>query len=72
MTEILELESALEQNRLAHKLLASDLTLDSYEEMFAEANDSITSQYGRITYHVFAELCCDILPNFTYNSATRR
>eukprot|EP00911_Craspedida_sp_UC1_P002217 UC1_evm1s1691 len=72
LTHLLELESLLDQNKLTHALLSEHLTLDSYEEMFAEANDSVTSQYGRITLHVFAELCCDILPNFTYSSATRR
>lgn len=55
-----------------HEMLARHLHLDAYDELLNEANNSVTSAYGRITLQVFAELCTDIIPNHCYNTADRR
>ena len=40
--------------------------------MLREANNAISAPYGRITLHVFWELCYDFLPNYCFNAATDR
>lgn len=67
-----ELESLIENNRITHRLLSEHCQLDDFGEMLQEVNDSVTSIYGRITVHVFAELCTDVLPNFAFNSVSCR
>jgi cytoplasmic FMR1 interacting protein len=61
----------IENNRLTHQLLAKYLALDPFSELFAEANESAVN-LGKIRVHVFSELCLDIIPNFAYNTGTRR
>ena len=62
----------LEINKLTHQMLAEHVSLDSWEPMFAEANQAVSSPHGRITLHIFWELHYDFLPNFCYNSTTDR
>ena len=61
----------MDNSRGAHKLLSKHLALDPFPELLAEANESVTG-LGRMRLHVFSELCVSIIPNFCYNSATRR
>ena len=67
-----ELELSLAVSRAMHEMLSPHLHLDAYEELLSESNASVTSAYGRITLHVFAELCTDIIPNHCYCTADRR
>eukprot|EP00039_Didymoeca_costata_P002102 m.57505 g.57505 ORF g.57505 m.57505 type:complete len:1269 (-) comp11113_c1_seq1:133-3939(-) len=70
---ILELESLIENNRIAHALLSEHLDLDSFEHTLAVANNNVEhSEVSRIMLHVFDELCSDVIPNFTFNGATQR
>lgn len=66
-----ELELAVENSRISHKLLSRYLALDPFPELLAEANESVTG-LGRMRLHVFSELCLSVIPNFCYNTATRR
>lgn len=61
----------IENNRLTHELLSKHLALDPFDELLAEANESVTG-FGKIQLHVFSELCLDVIPNYAYNSTTRR
>ncbi|XP_060592934.1 cytoplasmic FMR1-interacting protein-like isoform X1 [Ruditapes philippinarum] len=72
LTGIMELNGLIECNRLTHRLLKKFLPLDEFEDMFREANHTVTAPYGRITLHVFWELNHDFLPNYCYNSSTER
>ncbi|EGD72022.1 hypothetical protein PTSG_00038 [Salpingoeca rosetta] len=72
LTGIIELELSLKVSRAMHEMLTQHLQLDPYEELLNEANNSVTSAYGRITLQVFAELCTDVIPNHCYNTADRR
>eukprot|EP00795_Rhopilema_esculentum_P000673 gene673-10379_t len=69
---VVELESAIEVNRLAHSLLSKHLNLPEFATMIRGANHSVSVPYGRITLHVFWELYYDFLPNYCYNSSTNR
>ncbi|EDQ89698.1 uncharacterized protein MONBRDRAFT_32353 [Monosiga brevicollis MX1] len=71
LSAIIELEMTIENNRLTHQLLSHHLSLDPFDELYAEANDSATG-LGKIRLHVFSELCLDVIPNYCYNTATRR
>lgn len=72
LSGVVELESAIEVNKLAHKMLSKYLALPEFTTMLREANHSVSVPYGRITLHVFWELYFDFLPNYCYNSATNR
>ena len=53
-------------------MLSKYVVLDSFEAMYAEANQSVVSPHGRITLHIFWELIYDFIPNYCYNSTTDR
>ena len=53
-------------------MISEYVVLDSFEAMFREANQAVSSPHGRITLHVFWELIYDFIPNFCYNSTTDR
>lgn len=70
---ILELESLIENNRIAHALLSEHLKLDPFEQVLAVASNNVEhSEVSKIMLHVFDELCSDVIPNFTFNGATQR
>lgn len=74
LTTLVELESMVENVRLTHKLLSQYLTLDPFNNIMAEVNESSStvSFEGKITRHVFEELCMDIFPTYIFNSFTQR
>lgn len=74
LTQIVDLESMVDNVRLTHKLLSQYLTLDPFSNIMAEVNESssVVSFEGKITRHVFEELCMDIFPNYIFNSHTQR
>eukprot|EP01137_Pigoraptor_chileana_P010276 Opistho-2@59637 len=72
LTGILELETLLAHNRLCHELLSAHVTLDPFDDILAEANESVSMIGGRIALHTLEELAFDFLPNFNYNSVTQR
>jgi cytoplasmic FMR1 interacting protein len=74
LSSIVELQYHLQNVKMTHELLSEHLNLDPFDEMFKELNDdNALGQFrGRIVFHVFSELLSDLLPNFNYNSATRR
>ena len=67
-----ELEILLDINRLTHEMLSEHVLIDSFDSMFREANQAVSSPHGRITLHIFWELIYDFFPNFCYNSTTDR
>jgi cytoplasmic FMR1 interacting protein len=71
---IKELELLLDNIRTTHSLLSQHLELDSFESMLREVNDdiSVVSFHGRTAVHALSELISDMLPNYVYNSGTRR
>ncbi|GMR48351.1 hypothetical protein PMAYCL1PPCAC_18546, partial [Pristionchus mayeri] len=73
LSSIIELDSLLEANRLAHSLLSEHLhSLSPFEDLFLEANHNVSQPHGRVTLHVFWELNYDFIPNFAYNGSTHR
>ena len=70
---ILELESLIQNNRIAHGLLCECLELDPFDQILAVANKNVEqAQMSRIMLHVFDQLCSDVIPNYTFNSSTQR
>jgi len=59
-------------NKLTHKLLSKHLVLEAFDSLFKEADQNVTSSYGRITVHILYEINSDILPNYCYNQSTQR
>ena len=53
-------------------MLSEYVTLDSFDDIFRQANDSVKSPCGKVTMHIYDELNNDFLPNFCYNSSTNR
>jgi cytoplasmic FMR1 interacting protein len=74
VTGVIELEALLANVLRTHQLLGEHLVLDSYESMFAEANENFAVGVfrSRLVMHMFSELASDLLPNFVYCSATGR
>lgn len=72
LTGIIELNYLIKINKLTHKLLSKHLVLDDFEAMFKEADQNVTSSYGRVTVHILFEIISDILPNYCFNQATMR
>ncbi|KAH8872795.1 Cytoplasmic FMR1-interacting protein 2 [Schistosoma japonicum] len=72
ITGIIELEAAIECNRLCHRMLSEHLELDDFNALLHEADNLVTSRLGKITVHVFWELTYDLVKNYCYNDATNR
>ncbi|XP_033631530.1 cytoplasmic FMR1-interacting protein 1-like isoform X1 [Asterias rubens] len=72
LTGIVELDCLLEVNRLTHSLLSKHMKLTNFGSMLREANHNVMAPYGRITLHVFWELCSDFIVSFCYNGSTER
>lgn len=70
---IMELDYAIETNRLCHTLLKDRLhSIAEFGDLLQEANHNVSAPHGRITLHVFWELNYDFVPNFQYNGSTHR
>jgi len=67
-----EFDSLIRINKLTHKLLSKHLLLDDFDALFKEADQNVTSSYGRIAVHILYEINSDVLPNYCYNQATMR
>ena len=48
------------------------LLLDDFDSLFKEADQNVSSSYGRIAVHILYEINSDILPNYCYNQSTMR
>ncbi|KAL5258591.1 hypothetical protein ACHWQZ_G009162 [Mnemiopsis leidyi] len=72
LTGIIELQSLIGIAKLTYQMLSEYVTLDSFDDIFRQANDSVKSPCGKITMHIYDELNNDFLPNFCYNSSTNR
>jgi len=55
-----------------HKLLSKFLELDDFGSLLSEANNSVSSPYGRIPLCMLLELSVHFLPHYCYNDATGR
>eukprot|EP01120_Amphizonella_sp_Union-15-10_P009751 TRINITY_DN3768_c0_g1_i1.p1 TRINITY_DN3768_c0_g1~~TRINITY_DN3768_c0_g1_i1.p1 ORF type:complete len:705 (+),score=150.10 TRINITY_DN3768_c0_g1_i1:121-2235(+) len=71
---ITELETLLNVIKFTHKLLSEYMSLDPWETIMSEVNEStsLVSFHGRIVLHAIFEIIYDITPNFVYNSTTER
>ncbi|KAH7640918.1 hypothetical protein HUG17_8387 [Dermatophagoides farinae] len=72
LTGIMDLDVLFRVNRLTHKLLNKYIKLDSFDALLAEANQSVSAPYGRITLHIYSEMISDFLPRYCFNSSTQR
>lgn len=74
LTGIIELDTLIRLHELTHKLLSKHLILSNFDELLKEAdlNVSSSSTNGRIVMHIIYEITADILPNYCFNSSTRR
>ncbi|KAG5449213.1 Cytoplasmic FMR1-interacting protein [Clonorchis sinensis] len=72
LTGIVELEAAIDCTRLCHRMLSEHLELDDFDALLREANNFVTSPFGKIAVHVFWELTYDVVKNYCYNDATNR
>lgn len=72
-SSIVALDQLMEVNRLCHRLLKEHLHgLASFDDLLAEVNHQVSTPNGRLTLHVYSELVGDLLPNFCFNTTTRR
>uniref|UniRef100_A0A915DJJ2 Cytoplasmic FMR1-interacting protein n=1 Tax=Ditylenchus dipsaci TaxID=166011 RepID=A0A915DJJ2_9BILA len=70
---VMTLENLLETNQLCYRLLKEQLgALGVFEDLLVEANHQVSSPNGRITLHIYLELSADIIPNYCFNTTTRR
>lgn len=74
ITGVVQLEDALRVQRKLHKLLSEHVTLDRFDVIYNEINESTspTTLRGRIAAHALTELVEDVFPGWVYNSSTRR
>lgn len=72
-TGVIELDRVLSVVRATHTALKQYLSLDDFDAMFQETNDSTSpaSFCGRINFHLLRTLVGDIFPNWSYNSYTQ-
>ncbi len=68
------MESLLDTTRLAHTLITKHIQIEDFDTLFAQVNDqvSLAGVGGRIQLHTLNELMHDVIPNYCYNSTTRR
>lgn len=57
---------------MTHSLLSKHLVLESFDSLFKEADQSVSSSYGQITLHIVNEIKLDVLPNYCFNQSTMR
>ena len=71
---ILETESLLDVLQRAQKLLSTQVLLDEWDQVFAEANEAVAalSFTSRICTHVAEELTKFVFPSMLFNSTTER
>lgn len=67
-----ELELLLDTNALTHQMLCEYVSLDPFNSLLREANQSVNLPHGRITLHCFWEINTDFMPSWVYNSTTNR
>lgn len=74
LTSIVELESLIECSRLTHKLLSEYVLLDNFDDILNESNEqvSLIAYNGRIVTHTVQQLLNDFLPQYGYNSTSKR
>lgn len=73
-TGVIELEKVLAVIRSTHENLSQYLSLDNFDSMFRETNDTTgpSSFCGRINFHLLRTLVGDIFPNWSYNSYSQQ
>ncbi|KAI9208741.1 cytoplasmic fragile-X interacting family-domain-containing protein [Polychytrium aggregatum] len=74
MHMVIELEHLLKVIKETHRLLSQHLTLDSFEDMLMEVDEtvSLTKVNGRILTHTVSQIIEDVAPNSVYNMHSRR
>ncbi|PRP73917.1 component of SCAR regulatory complex, partial [Planoprotostelium fungivorum] len=74
LTGVMELQSLLSNIQLTYFLMSENFSLDPWEHILKEANDStsVVSYHGRIVLHIIFELMVDFAPNMNYNMITNR
>ncbi|KAJ3433774.1 cytoplasmic fmr1-interacting protein-related [Anaeramoeba flamelloides] len=74
ITGIMDLEYDLTNIQIVHRLLSEYLTLDSFDSMFQEVNESasLKSLQSRVVLHCIFQFIEDLATNFVYNSVTQR
>lgn len=72
LTGIVELDYLIKLNKITHKELSKHLMLENFDLLFKEAEQSVSSSYGKITIHLLDEIKRDLLPNYCYNQSTMR
>ncbi|KYQ91088.1 component of SCAR regulatory complex [Tieghemostelium lacteum] len=74
LTSIIELETQIQNLKLTYKLLSEYFTMDSFEMIFNEVNEStsLVSYHGRIVLHTIFEIMSDFSRNYTFNGITQR
>lgn len=71
---VVEFKTMLKFLATTHSLLSQHLTLDSFDAMLLEMDESFSpvANRGRISMHILNSLAKDIFPNFVYNHHTQR
>jgi cytoplasmic FMR1 interacting protein len=74
LTYVMEFHSLIETCRTTHRLLSKYLELEPFEELLAEADETLCldEPNGRIVTHTVRSLIGDIMSNYGYNSVTNR
>ena len=74
LSSIIEVEYLLKVTKYTHTLLTEVVTLDPFESMFLECDESLSlvTNNGRIVTHVVHELIADLVPNFRLDFVKRK
>jgi cytoplasmic FMR1 interacting protein len=73
-TGVIELNKVLHVIRNTHKVLSENLSLDRFDSLFGETNDSVTpaSFCSRINFHLIRTLVGDVFTNWSYNALSQQ
>jgi cytoplasmic FMR1 interacting protein len=74
MCNIIELKTMLKLLMTCHEKLSKYLSLDSFDTMLLEVDESFSpvANRGRISMHILNALAKDLFPNFSYNNYSKR
>lgn len=74
LSTIIDYERALNVVELTRDSLAEQLELDPFDVIVAEVDEAVgpAAFAGRALMHVLGSLVTDVIPNFSYNTSTRR
>lgn len=74
LSYVVDFDALIEVNKETHRLISQRVRLPPFEELFAQADDSVSlvAANGKFISYFLRELVFDVAPNFCYNNITER